>query len=250
MVEHPGKMVTENLYLVQPALLRHAYTHIFILFDDCKLLRSNVNSESFDLRKILLVMDHNNLTLASPMVIGANKGGGQAFRTIMQREAVEGTEGYVSTFVEMFAWIMTVQAYQALWELLFPFVNPYGWGFDFWYNGYASLRVPGHKMGIVSTVKVKHEQDLLTAGAGRTDNNKVEDKWNAVLKQEVYFNKHFKVDLKKVRDKLDLANSSWNGAVRGYLQALPPTLLSSDKPTSASTSFYINKRRNRKDQPQ
>ena len=39
------------------------------------------------------------------MVIGANTGGGQAFRTIMQRPAVVGTNGYVSVFVELFAWM-------------------------------------------------------------------------------------------------------------------------------------------------
>ena len=42
------------------------------------------------------------------MVIGANTGGGQAFRTIMQRPAVVGTSGYVSVFVELFAWMGTL----------------------------------------------------------------------------------------------------------------------------------------------
>ncbi len=41
------------------------------------------------------------------MVVGANKGGGQAFRGVMQRPAVPGTVGYVSVFVELFAWVAT-----------------------------------------------------------------------------------------------------------------------------------------------
>jgi hypothetical protein len=72
----------------------------------------------------------------------------------MQREAQAGTEGYVSTFVEIFAWVLTVPAYEALWQLLHPFTNPYGWGYDFWYDNYAAARVPGHKMGIISTLQV------------------------------------------------------------------------------------------------
>ena len=45
------------------------------------------------------------------MVIGANTGGGQAFRTIMQRPAVVGTSGYVSVFVELFAWMGTLSSH-------------------------------------------------------------------------------------------------------------------------------------------
>ena len=61
----------------------------------------------FDLSLLLDIMHRNNLTAATPMVVGANKGGGQAFRTIMQRPAVVGTQGYVSVFVELFAWVGT-----------------------------------------------------------------------------------------------------------------------------------------------
>lgn len=78
-------------------------------------------------------MEYNRLTLASPIVMGANTGGGQDFRKIMQTEAPAGTEGWVSTFVEMFAWVLTMSAYEALWELYYPSLNPYGWGFDLWY---------------------------------------------------------------------------------------------------------------------
>ncbi len=61
----------------------------------------------FDLSLFLQIMQRNNLTAATPMVVGANKGGGQAFRGIMQRPAMPGTVGYVSVFVELFAWVAT-----------------------------------------------------------------------------------------------------------------------------------------------
>ncbi len=82
----------------------------------------------------------------------------------MQRPAIEGTEGYVSSFVEMFCWVLRFNAYKALWELLYPSVNPYGWGYDFWYDYYGKTHVAGHRMGIASRVEVKHEQDFGAPG--------------------------------------------------------------------------------------
>lgn len=135
----------------------------------------------------------------------------------MQAPAPAGYEGYSSSFVEIFAWIMTMPAYEALWELFCPSVNPYGWGHDFWYNGYAKERVPGHKMGIVSSVVVKHDQNVLVEGAGRTDNTKIDDKWNAVLAQERHYKQFLGISLARYRKNLDIANSSWNGAVKGLI---------------------------------
>lgn len=225
-VENTNRRVTENLYMVQPALIRHSYNNVFILLDDCKLLpdASSIQESqpSFNLQRILNIMEYNNLTIASPRVVGANVGGGQAFRTIMQAKPQPGTEGYVSTFVEWFAWVMTFQAYEALWELLCPHVNPYGWGYDFWYDNYAKRSVVGHKMGIISTFEVKHEQDTAVEGAGRTDNTKVETKWAAVLSQETHYKSHLGIDLRGIRQKLELKNTSWNGAVQGWLLSLPP----------------------------
>lgn len=257
VIENPGQLVTANLYMVQPALLRLSYKYLFILLDDCMLL----SSQPLDLDRITNIMALNNLTVASPMVgrtfsvqidrltlsllqqvIGANVGGGQKFRNIMQTEAMPGTAGYVSNFVEIFAWVVTIDAYQALWDLLSPSVNPYGWGYDFWYDNYARSRVKGHKvgfvgtvymcicwhlsfqqfilashqMGIVSVVKVKHEQDLSTSG--RTDKTNPEEKWRAVMEQEKVYKSHRGVDLKRCRTKLNIQNTSWNGAVTGYLQ--------------------------------
>ena len=114
----------------------------------------------YPLDQVLHIMKVNQLTVSSPRVVGANKGGGQAFRMIMQVDAQPGTVGYVSSFVEMFAWVLTPVAYRALWELLYPYINSYGWGYDLWYDNYGRGRVPGHKMGVISTFSAKHDQDF------------------------------------------------------------------------------------------
>ena len=148
-------------------------------------------------------------------ISGANTGGGQKFRNIMQTAPQPGTEGYVSNFVEIFVWFMTMPAYTALWELLNPRVNPYAWGYDFWYDGYAASKVPGHKMGIVSSMVVVHKQG--SAQLGRTDNTEVNVKWNAVLAQERHYKKYLNVNLAHYRVHLRIANTSWNGAVVWYI---------------------------------
>lgn len=70
IVENTNKRVTENLYMVQPALLRDTYERIFILLDDCKLIPSDstesLASPYFDLAKLVRIMERNYLTVASP----------------------------------------------------------------------------------------------------------------------------------------------------------------------------------------
>lgn len=139
----------------------------------------------------------------------------------MQTDPQPNTIGYISSFVEIFAWVTTMPAYKALWDLLCPEVNPYAWGYDFWYNGYARDVVTGHKMGIASMFQMHHEQDTSATGAGRTDNTKVEDKWNAVIAQERHYSKHKNIKLTYYRKNFDIANSSWNGAVKAYLHKCP-----------------------------
>ena len=58
---------------------------------------------------------------------------------------------------------------------------------------------------------------IFNLGDGRTDNTSVEIKWKALRNQEIYYKKHKNIDLKYHRVKLNLKNSSWNGAVSGYL---------------------------------
>jgi hypothetical protein len=231
IVEHPNKRVTDNLRLVQPSLIKRTYNHIFILLDDCKLAPSSTEALSWDLQKVLDVMAYNRLTVATPRIVNANKGGGQAFRKIMQAEHVEGIEGYSSSFLEMFAWVMTMDAYEALWQLLLPHVNPYGWGYDLWYNGYAQavMEEGRHKMGVITSMKAVHEQSIKeedngsTEGTvtGRAESATVQQKWEAVKQEEAYFKEHLGFDLAKMSAKMELANTSWNGAVKGYLHSVP-----------------------------
>jgi len=154
-------------------------------------------------------------------IAGANVGGGQKFRNIMQIPAPETSAGYVSSFVEIFAWMMTIPAYTALWELLCPWVNPYAWGYDFWYNGHAAATVPGHKMAITNQWTLVHEQDVNAEGRGRTDNTKVDVKWGAVVAQERYYKLYKDIPLHAYRKRFDIANTSWNGAVKGFLSRCP-----------------------------
>jgi hypothetical protein len=137
----------------------------------------------------------------------------------MQTPAPSHSAGYISSFVEIFAWIMTMPAYTALWELLCPSVNPYAWGYDFWYNSYATATVPGHRMGITNLYSLHHEQDVNLEGWGRTDNTKAEAKWNAVQAQERHYRMYKNIPLQMHRKNFDIANTSWNGAVKGYLRS-------------------------------
>ena len=225
LIENPNKRVTENLYMVQPTLIKHTYHYVFVLLDDCQLQPTEESSQiggykaaegEFDIDRIINVMETNMLTVASPFISGANKGGGQEFRQIMQTPAQPSTEGYVTTFLELFAWVMTMPAYEALWKLLYPSVNPYGWGYDLWYDNYAKRRVDGHKMGVVSGVRALHQQDL--GVANRTDDTSPDTKWKALVFQERHYQTYYGITLHKYRETLDLKNMSWNGAVVGYLE--------------------------------
>lgn len=139
----------------------------------------------------------------------------------MQTSPKAGTLGYVSNFIEIFAWLTTVDAYEALWELLWPTINPYGWGYDFWYDGYSRERLRHHKMGIISAIEVFHEQNTSSVHSktGRTDNADVDVKWNAVLKQEKFYQKFKNITLKRYRSSLKIGDGSALGPVAGYIQA-------------------------------
>lgn len=214
LIDSPNKKVTENLHRLQPVDIQAVYKYVFLLLDDCKVNKD----KPLVLAQAVRLMECNNLTVLSPVISGANKGGGQRFRDIMQIAAPPHTAGHVSSFVEIFAWMMTMPAYTALWELLCPTVNPYAWGYDFWYNGYARGTVRGHRMGITNAFTLQHEQDVSSTGLGRTDNTAVEVKWKAVEAQERYYRKHRSIPLRQFRSQLDISNTSWNGPVKGYMQ--------------------------------
>ena len=220
IIENPKHYVTDHLYMVQPSLIHRMYDYVFILLDDCKITSLN----DFNFEEFIVIMKKNKLTLASPRITNANKGGGQGFRTIMQMPPPQGgtSPGYVVSFIEIFAVVLTMDAYTALWELLCPSVNPYGWGYDLWYNNYAKARVKGHRMGIISKFLIHHEQPMGSDGTSqaRSDNTKFEDKWKALVSQERFAQHHYGQHLHRFRETLDLKNMSWNGAV---LDLLTPT---------------------------
>lgn len=259
--ERPKNRFTENLASVNPSYLQeHQYNKVFILLDDIKLmpsLRNNVGinyenshensldgegevgteyTKYWDLQRMLRLMDFNHLSVITPRIENANKGGGQDFRRIMSAttpqdtsHALAAVEGYSSVFVEIFCWIMTVPAYNALWDLLYPPINPYGWGYDFWYNGYASTKLQDelvpHKMGIVTTMTARHIQDKDNSALGRSESTSIKTIWQAVIAQEKFYKRHKGVDLEKMRLTMPLANRTWNGAASGFLYANPNQIL-------------------------
>ena len=62
VVENPSHLITENLYMVQPALIRRQYNKVLILFDDCRFTTPS------GLVQLLHIMEKNSLTVASPRV--------------------------------------------------------------------------------------------------------------------------------------------------------------------------------------
>lgn len=65
IVENPNKRVAENMFMVHPTFVDRAYEHIFILFDDCKLV---TGGSYYPLDKVLEIMKVNKLTVSSPRV--------------------------------------------------------------------------------------------------------------------------------------------------------------------------------------
>lgn len=65
IVENIGKKVTENMYSLQPALIRAAYQYVFILLDDIKAPTSTSGPL---LQQMIDVLTCNRLSILSPMV--------------------------------------------------------------------------------------------------------------------------------------------------------------------------------------
>ena len=195
VIEAPHQRFATNLRMVQPSfLISSGYTYVFILLDDVKL------KSDFDMISFLSIMQRNNLTAASPRIEGAYSGGGQRFREIMQAKPKQGTIGIRTSFLEFFACIMTIPSYTSLWKLLFPSINPYGWGYDLWYNCVAKQDNPHHAMGIISIYTAVHDQDLTKTE--RTDNASAATKWKALLQQEKFYARHYRISLSKCRKML------------------------------------------------
>lgn len=65
VIEVPDQLVTENLYMMKPAELNQHYQFVMIFLDDCKI----EDARTFNLTRMLQVMEQQNLTVASPMVL-------------------------------------------------------------------------------------------------------------------------------------------------------------------------------------
>ena len=203
VIDAPHQRFSTNLRMVQPSfLISSGYTYVFILLDDVRL------KPDFSIASFLSIMQRNNLTAASPRIEGASTRKEDTFRKVMQDLPKEGTVGYRSTFVEIYAFVMTIPAYTSLWKLLHPSINPYGWGYDFWYDCVAKMDYPNHSMGVISTYSAVHDQDL--SKTERADNTSIGDKWEAVLRQERHYARYMKIPLAECMQ-------NFSGAVSGYL---------------------------------
>ena len=121
----------------------------------------------------------------------------------MSKESLPGTVGYVTSFVESYAQLFTVEAYSAYWKLLLPHVNPYGWGLDFWYHNYSRILVPNHKLCLMSDHTVVHRLHL-----GPQDT--ADGKSDAIVYQEIYFSKRFNVNLSSLSSRsAAFSQSDW-----------------------------------------
>ena len=58
---------------------------------------------------------------------------------------------------------------------------------------------------------------VIIVGIVQADNTSKEIKWKSLLKQEIFFKSYKSTDLKYYREHLQVKNSSWSGAVTGFL---------------------------------
>lgn len=249
----PGQHVSANIKQFTPTDVAAAgYKYVFILLDDVSLINdkkysgNSVASGSkslpinylFDLQKFLRIMERNHLTLASPHVLGAmrpGKSGTGKYRAALSEPYVQqNTVGCLAPFLELFVYIMTAEAYSALWDLVLPEINPYGWGYDVWYDGYASERVAGHRMGVIYEYSVTHgnaeslssKRRSKALAAQRVDLVSQQVKMAAMLAEEDYFRSELKieltsfVELEKRYPKLTWWENLWSKPTRGCSQYL------------------------------
>lgn len=195
--------------MVMPKNISSSFNHVFILLDDVRL------EQGFDLTTFVSIMKRNNLTAASPRIVGATVTKGEEFRYIMDAKPENGTIGFRSSFVEIFAYVMTIPAYASLWQLLYPSINPYGWGYDLWYDCVAKKNNRDHSAGVIATYTALHDQDL--SKTERADNTDWPSKWEAVIQQEKYYGHLFKIPLKRCREHFQAVTARKEGVLLGYL---------------------------------
>jgi hypothetical protein len=223
--ETPGQRIAANLYMVHPFFIRDAFDYVFVILDDVKI----PSSADFDLWNVLRIMQVNQLIASTPQILGATCCGNDimtdfdmarlhkkccGYRSVMQMNPMVSTPvaGYYSKYAELFAWVLTIQGYQILWKLLSPHLNPYGWGYDWWYYEYAHSRLNRtNVLGILSDYKIHHIQ-----GSTQTDNTSAKVKMVALQRQQDHYLKYLKIPLQKYSEILS------PDPVLGYLKRLDP----------------------------
>eukprot|EP01041_Mallomonas_annulata_P005701 gene5701-11495_t len=211
---NPGGYYTQNIHTFNPKDLRNIYKYVFILLDDVNL--GNYNTK-FNLSYMLDIFRFNNATMASPRIIRSSMGSPGDGRQFMTLPAKEGTAGYIVRYIEIYACLFTMTAYEAFWELISPITNIYGWGQDVWYDGYARQikAIPNHKMCIISI------QTAIHAIGNRTKNA---DKTSRILKikafraQEDYFLNKYNINLYELSVE-DKEYSRSNRMIVGSIQS-------------------------------
>jgi len=244
VVENAKALVTQNLRMAQPHLLRLVYSHVLILLDDIRLVPTGSalrGPQTWDLAHLLDVMAVNHLAVASPRVRGQSKGGGQKFRDVMDKEPPVGTEGTVSEFMEIYVYLMTADAWELLWTLLHTPTNPFAWGYDMWLPKFCRQAFEAHgnvyKQGIVSSLRTEHFQ-----GDVRADNSGTKAKWQGVLAQEKFYRKYLDIDLRHFRSSKERSEGSLaspSAEYLSYLQARRREQMWIPAHTALSTAFPI-----------
>lgn len=261
IIEIPGALVTENLWMVQPAWVSQVYENIMILLDDVELVsnnrtnsRSSSSHASWELDHMLDIMNYHKLSFASTRVLGNTFAKGQEWRQVMTSSppmtltsSNKVAIGVISSFVEIYSCIYKRQAWEALWQLLHPSTNPYSWGYDFWYPAYAKqylskhfytngnrkaemlLQYNGHKLHDHSgDIGLQYKQAVISSiitshkqGDVRADASSESKKWSSVQMQEKYYSKYKNIPLKRYRRDFVLANKTATGAILDILDDLP-----------------------------
>ena len=108
----PNCSVAENLRFISPESLLTRYKYVFILLDDVKLRRGG--QYKFLLDKFIRISEYNNSTMSSPRIRRSTGGTPGLGRDLMSKlPSSPSSPGYVVRYIEIFATLLTVHAYQA-----------------------------------------------------------------------------------------------------------------------------------------
>lgn len=128
ILQYENSMYAFYLKTVSPFLVKTAnFSHVMILLDDVEIL------PTFDLQRMLGIMTDNNLSVASPYVIGNNL-------CPRKHKMGDGAIGFKVHYSEVFALTFTSQAWTCFWGMLAPQINSNGWGYDVYLHEHCSKK--------------------------------------------------------------------------------------------------------------